>query len=172
MKLETFITNYMTDGSKDKYVKGVMRADYIPYAEKCSDCQRIANVCHYKDIDGVRRFSMNSPARAMMFALVLVQKYTKIDIEFNADTYDELQKCGALGAIVGLIPDAEYQEYNTVMHMVEDDAVMTETNVSLRLDDLKQAIVSFGTSYIDAVMSYGGAAGNDGDILEGTSEGT
>lgn len=147
MKLETFITNFNTDGNKEKYAKSVIKKDYIQYVEKCSDCQRIVRACHYKDVAGERRFAMNSSAQAMMFALLLVDRYTKIDIEYNTETYDELQKCGALGMIVALIPEAEYQEYSTLMHMAVDDVIMAETNVAARLDDLKQAIDLIAESY-------------------------
>ena len=41
MKLETFITNYMTDGNREKYVKGIVKTEYVPYTEKCADCERI-----------------------------------------------------------------------------------------------------------------------------------
>lgn len=151
MKLETFITNFMTDGNKEKYVKGVIKKDYIPYVEKCNDCQRIVRACHYKDVAGERRFAMNSPAQAMMFALLLVDRYTKIDIEYNAETYDELQKCEALGMIVAAIPDAEYQEYSTLMHMVEDDLITAETNVAAKLEDFKQAVGTLLLSYSEVV---------------------
>ena len=151
MKLETFITNFNTDGSKEKYVKSIVKKDYVPYVEKCDDCQRIVRACHYKDVAGERRFAMNSPAQAMMFALLLVDRYTKIDIEYSAATYDELQRCEALGMIVAAIPEAEYQEYSTLMHMVEDDAVMAETNVAARVDDMKQSFSILLSSYLETI---------------------
>lgn len=171
MKLETFITNFMTDGSKDKYVKSVVNGDYVPYVDKCNDCDRILRSCHYKDVDGVRRFVMNSPAQAMMFVLVLVDRYTKIDVEFSADTYDQLQKCGALGLIISSIPEGERQEYSAVLSMAEDDLVMTETNVGLRLDDIKQAVASFANSYMSAIAAAVETEENNGDVLEGATEG-
>lgn len=171
MKLETFITNYMTDGSKDKYIKSVIRPDYVSYSKKCSDCERIILSCHYQDIDGKRRFVINSPAQAMMFSLLLVDRYTKIDVEYTVDTYDELQKSGALGMIVSALPEAEYQEYSTIMHMFEDDLIMKETCVASRMDDLKQAVSSFVSLYLDAMSEVAKGGDNNGDILEGTTEG-
>lgn len=171
MKLETFITNFMTDGSKEKYVKSVVANEYVSYVDKCNDCERILRSCHYKDVDGVVRFVMNSPAQAMMFALVLVDRYTKIDVEFGVDTYDQLQKCGALGMIISAIPNGEYQEYSAILHMAEDDLIMTETNVGLRLDDIKQAVASFADSYMNAIAAAVETEENNGDVLEGTTEG-
>ena len=161
MKLETFITNFNTDGNKEKYVKSVIKKDYIPYVEKCNDCQRIVRACHYKDVAGERRFSMNSPAQAMMFALLLVDRYAKIDIEYSAETYDELQKCGGLGMIIAAIPEAEYQEYSTLMHMAEDDMVVAETNVAARLDDLRQLLGLVFAAYSSAFDNKGAENGEE-----------
>lgn len=155
MKFETFITNFNTDGNKEKYVKGIIKKDYVPYIEKCDDCQRIVRACHYKDVAGERRFAMNSSAQAMMFALLLVDRYTKIDIEYGAETYDELQKCGGLGMIIAAIPEAEYQEYSTLMHMAEDDMVVAETNVAAKLEDIKQALGSVLDVYAKAISELG-----------------
>ena len=161
MKLDTFITNYMTDGSKDKYIKSIIKSDYVAYATKCSDCERIVRSCHYIDVDGNRRFSMNSPAQAMMFALLLVDRYTKIDIEYSVDVFDELQKCGALGMIVGMIPEAEHQEYSAIMNMTIDDVVMRETSVAFRLDDLIQAAFSIVDSYAKEIERLVGQENNN-----------
>lgn len=171
MKLETFITNFMTDGSKDKYVKSIIKSDYIPYATKCSDCERIIRSCHYTTVDDRQRFVMNSPAQAMMFALVLVDRYTKIDIEYSADEYDELQKSGALGMIVSEIPEAEYQEYSTVLSMSIDDCVMKETNLASRFDDIEQAVRTVSGEYLEVLSSVIGVEEQNGNVLEGTSEG-
>lgn len=141
MKLERFVTNFSTSGNnKEKYVKDHIRSDYVSYADKVSDCERIVRACHYHDVDEKRRFRLNSPASAMMFTLVLVGRYTNIDLEYNVAEYDELQKCGALKVIISAIPEAEYQEYSAVMRMTEDDTVATETNVAARLDDMAQTI--------------------------------
>ena len=164
MKLETFITNYMTDGSKEKYVKSVIKKDYVPYTEKCSDCERIARSCHYGEMDGKRRFAINSPAQAMMFALVLVDRYTKIDVEYGTDAYDELQKCGALGMLIAAMPEPEYQEYSTIMHMIEEDLIMSETSVASRLDDLIQAansVLAATVEGLDRAIAQGGENGAD-----------
>ena len=172
MKLETFITNYMTDGSKDKYIKSVIRPDYVSYSKKCSDCERIILSCHYQDIDGKRRFVINSPAQAMMFSLLLVDRYTKIDVEYTVDTYDELQKSGALGMIVSALPEAEYQEYSTIMHMFEDDLIMKETCVASRMDDMKQAMFTFVSSYLDTINEAVEGGVDRGDVLERVAEGS
>ena len=140
MKLETFVTNYVTDGSPEKYIKSHIVKDYVSYVTKCDDCERIARSCHYKDVDGKRRFSTNTPAKAMMFVLLLVDRYTKIDVEYSVEAYDALQKCGAVEAIMSAIPENELQEYSAIMRMVEDDLMLEETNVAARMDDFKQAV--------------------------------
>lgn len=169
MKLDTFITHFHTDGDRAKTVKSVINNDYVPYTEKISDCTRIVNSCHYVDVDGKRRYKRNSPAAAMMFALVLVDRYTKIDVEYGTETYDELQKSGALGMIVAAIPEAEYQEYSTVMHMVDDDVVDAEGSIAARMDDLKQAIDSAMNAYFSMIDNVS-AVNNDGDLLETTAD--
>lgn len=153
MKLETFITNFNTDGSKEKCVKGIMRSEYVPYTTKCGDCMRILDACHYKEVDGKRRFSMNSPAQAMLFALNLIMRYTKIEFDPSVNAYDDLCSCGALKMIVDQIPAAESQEYSAIMRMCEDDLVAKETDLASRFDDFRQAISRFVDVYADQLMA-------------------
>lgn len=152
MKLDRFLTNFNTSGAgKEKYIKEHIKKDYVSYADKISDCERIARACHYHEVDGKSRFRLNSPASAMMFALVMVGRYTNIELEYSIDEYDELQKCGALGMIIGAIPEMEYDEYSTVMHMVEEDFVFAETDVASKMEDLKNAIGIVLASYVKAL---------------------
>ena len=171
MKLETFVTSFATDGSKEKYVKSHMKNEYVPYVTKCGDCERIVRSCHYKDVDGKMRFSMNSSAQAMMFALLLVDRYTKIDVEYGPEVYDELQKCGALGMIISAIPEAEYQEYSTLMHMAVDDIVMSETDVAAKLSDLLQAMGAVLVASVDGLNQLEEENGTDMGSDRGDSQG-
>lgn len=161
MKLEIFTTKFNTDGNREKLIKSVMKKDYVPYITKCTDCERIIKACHYKDIAGVLRFNMNSPAQAMLFALQLVSRYTTIEFDMDSVTYDELQKCGALKMIIESIPVSEYQEYNTIMNMRIDDAITNETDVAAKLEDIKQAISAVYDSYINAIGQS--ASGDDSE---------
>jgi hypothetical protein len=74
--------------------------------------------------------------------------------------------------IISAIPNGEYQEYSAILHMAEDDLIMTETNVGLRLDDIKQAVASFADSYMSAIAAAVETEENNGNVLEGATEGT
>ena len=160
MKIDTFVKNFKVEQTRNEYLSKTIKREYVPYVTKVADCERIARSCNHIEVAGKRKYNVNSPAQAMMFILLLLSRYTNIDISYNAEDYDKLQSIGAIKAIIEMIPAGEYQEYSTVMRMVNEDMAVNENSLTLRFDDFKESIVMAVNRYLEGIE----AAAND--VLE------
>ena len=159
--LENFVKLYKANSkAKDKTFeeflnKHIVR-DYIGFIEKSVICEGIVKATCMKQ-DGDREFiSFNSPNRYVFFVMKLIEKYTDIEIKIDDSHtldyyYDELNKIGAISAILNALPEGEYGEFSTSLNMKIDDLRDNEYSITALLYNLKQSF-SLSEEVINSVI--------------------
>ena len=155
MKVNEFVDGFKKANDKEKYVRKHIVNTYIPYAEKITECKRIANVSMYRlDEKGVRHLSIDTPTRYMLFIVTIVKKYT--DIEFDSenvlDGFDALNNDSIDGVIISLIGD-DFDIFKSVFDMVINDVLDRERNIinyfDNKIDSFIHLLESLDTDFIE-----------------------
>lgn len=145
MNVEEFVEGYVKGGKREEYVKKHIVNTYVPIDEKLRVCNGIASATtHTTDAaTGKERFSVNTPARFVLFMMTLVNKYTDIDVDFDqtAETFDALDKHGLVDVIARLIDQHEYSTFDTLLKMTVSDIVENERDLVGWLDNMKDAMM-------------------------------
>ncbi len=140
----------------ENFIKQHIVTDYINYLNKVVICEGIINATCRKQ-DGDRSFIVfNSPSRYMFFVMKLIENYTDIELKIDDDHsidyyYDELNKIGAIDALIAAIPPSEYAEFQTLLNMRLDDLTTNEYSVTALLYNLKQEF-SISEELINSVI--------------------
>ena len=127
--------------------------DYVDILKKSVICQGIVKAtCYAKD--GDREFvKFNRVGQYIFFIMKLIELYTDIEIDGNrlSDQYDELNKVGAINALISAIPESEYNEFYTILNMCIDDMRDNEYSITALLYNLKQSF-SLSEEVISSVL--------------------
>lgn len=131
---------------KDKMLEDFINkhivTDYVSIVEKDALCTHIVeSTCYVKE--GDKKFiKFNSVGRYIFFVMKLIDIYT--DIEIGTDRldlqYDELNKVGAIGALMDAIPESEYTEFSTILNMKVDDLRDNEYSITAMLYNTKNSL--------------------------------
>lgn len=128
MKLKDFIKNY--DKNTDvSIIEKTMDVKYLPFVEKCNLCERIVNSTYYTTMpDKTKKFHVNSVSKYMLYRLSIIDKYTKIDIDFKdvLNEYDMLAKRNLFDVFETLVPEKELQELAMILELTEKDVITNE----------------------------------------------
>lgn len=150
-----------TDNKDDmvsKYVTTHINKKYISYAQKCDMARRIINATCYIDAErfgeNKKVFSMNSPARYMLFCLSVIDAYTDIEIDFehSVESFDALSENGGVDIIFHFIPEKEVDMISTILDMCLSDELENERNIVSTIDNIKIAISTFAGKFIEGFM--------------------
>ena len=158
--VENYVKMYKANSkAKDKTFEDFMKKhivkDYIPFVEKCVWCDNIVKVsCH--STEGEHEYvKINSANRYVAFVMRLIDLYTDIEIDFKdakfVGQYDELNKVGAINALITSIPEDEYSEFTTILNMKMDDFRDNEYSVTALLYNLRKSF-SLSEEVIDKVL--------------------
>lgn len=161
ISLEMFCKSYKANAkAKDKtfedFIKKHITTNYISYLKKVVICEGIINATCRKQ-DGDRSLIIfNTPNLYMFFDMKLIENYTdielKIDDEHSIDYYyDELNKIGAIDALIAAIPPSEYVEFKTLLDMQLDDFINNEYSINALLYNLKESF-SISEEVINSVI--------------------
>lgn len=145
MTVEEFVKQYKIaskgKGSGEEFLQKRFVRSYVPYVQKIAVCSRIINACWYEkqgvDENGIvktKRFRRNSPNTYLFFILSLLKEYTDLQVleegSDNAKDYDTLNEAGLILDMIHRIPTQEYNEFQMVFHMIEDDTKSNEYEIS------------------------------------------
>lgn len=148
MKLDSFISQYAKSATKvqEDMLSKVIVNKYVPFIEKKVVCEKIVEASCYKMVGERKVYSPDTPVEWIMFAMRMIQTYT--NLEFDPDeridlSYDKLQEYGLVNTLLSLIQEEcglEYDEFNTVQKMVDDDCINKETNIVAYLQDVAHGL--------------------------------
>lgn len=158
ISVENFIRLYkQNEKAKDKtfeeFINKHITTKYINFINKSVICDGIVNAtCHVKDGDR-EIVKINSTNRYLFFIMKLIENYTDIEFEDEkvSETYDELNKIGAIGTLIAAIPEAEYSEFSTILNMKMDDFRDNEYSLTTFLYNLKESL-SISEEVINSVL--------------------
>ena len=146
--VENFVKFYKANSkAKDKtfedFMKKHITTEYVGFIEKCVWCDSIVKAsCYVKDGD-YEYVKVNSANRYIAFVMRLISLYTDIEIDFEnakfVEQYDELNKAGAINALIAAIPEDEYSEFSTILNMKMDDFRDNEYSITALLYNLKKS---------------------------------
>lgn len=125
MRYEDFIKDYKaTKNNKNLFLKKHVVTSYVPYETKISEAREIVKRTCYKEVDGKKVFSQDTPASFMLFMLRIIANYTDIEFDEGADamaTFNAFSEAELFEPICQAIPTKEYDTFNTVFQMCKDD---------------------------------------------------
>lgn len=124
MKTEKFIEGYKKATNKESYIKKHIVNDYIPYAQKVAETNKIVAISMYKEVNGKNIFWINTPLQYELMVIAVIKLYTDIELGENEEilnSFDALEKEGLSGEIFKAI-GSDYSSFNTVLKMAVNDA--------------------------------------------------
>ena len=134
MTVKEFVEKYKTldEDGKLELIMDIINNNYVSYATKVSDCNKIIQATSYIGTDP-KMFKINSPSRYMLLNLQLIIRYTNLEIkqdgEAMMEAYDILDEIDALTNILACIPSKEMISYNHIMKMMLKDLQMNERSI-------------------------------------------
>lgn len=134
IKLKDFVDGYAECKDQDVYIENNLKVeDYIPYATKINEANRIVNATSYtskKKIDDEGneivlpdKIRISSALRYAFTMHKIVELYTNIemDVAHFVDEFDMINQSGLLEVILSQIGEKEKNEFNAVVQMNFDD---------------------------------------------------
>ena len=152
MKIKDFIEQFNTLNTKEdreSFLKQMIVTTYVPFIEKTDACFKMINDSWYKkdEITEKKRLHITSPATYILFNMVVINKYTNLEIDFKDnifEQYDLLNNGNYLGALMSHISENELIEFKRILEMTENDVLQNEYYVPAyireRINDISTAI--------------------------------
>lgn len=167
MKIKEFVEKYNgfnNDTLKDKFVKEIVKDEYIPYTKKVTICESIVkNTTKRVVSDGKKDkeiFYLDSANRYLLFQMKLIQFYTDLEFSEGIDAIKEfelLDQYGLNDLIIAEIPEREYTNFKVILDMKTDDASINENNfiqyIDTKLDAVRLVFDEFGDSILNIINS-------------------
>lgn len=124
MTFDKFVEGFKKSTKPADYVKKHVKVSYIPYERKISEARKIIELSNYVTIQDKKVYKQNSTLAYMLFVMRVLANYTDIEWELGKDdlaAFNALSECGAVEFVVAAIPSKEYETFQTVVKMVQDD---------------------------------------------------
>lgn len=167
MKIKEFVEKYNgfnNDTLKDKFVKEIVKDEYIPYTKKVTVCESIVkNTTKRVVSDGKKDkeiFYLDSANRYLLFQMKLIQFYTDLEFSEGVDAIKEfelLDQYGLNDLIIAEIPEREYTNFKVILDMKTDDASVNENNfiqyIDTKLDAVRLVFDEFSDSILNIINS-------------------
>lgn len=108
--------------ARKNYLKKLEIIPYIKYEHKVVLANQIINSSCY-DQEKPNKVKIDSPGRYMLYVFTLLKTYTNLDMDNTRmlDDFNELNRRGLVDIIIGLIPEAEKNEFDKMVAMVYED---------------------------------------------------
>jgi len=139
MTVKEFVEGYTQLGSeklKEKYIKEHIINNYIPFKEKVTVGNLIAEI-GYKGKDG--SFAYNSNTHYMLYCLELIKLYTDIELSQSneeadiLDEFDCLSKNDMFSVILNAIPEKEINELTSIINRSKNDYIANSIDINLMI---------------------------------------
>ncbi len=112
------------DDKKAELVRKHIVTDYVSYEKKITEARKIVDIADYVEVQEKKVYKRNSPNTYYLFILSLITNYTDFEWDKNKeglDIFNLFNKNGIIPLLISLLPENEYEEFDTVLKMVESD---------------------------------------------------
>lgn len=142
MKIDQFIEDFDKSQDKEACIKPHIIIDYLPFTQKISVCNKIAEYTTHKTVQEKKVFSIDSAMRYMLFVFAIIECYT--DLELGKDdermkSFDLLEKNNVMFFIRKCLGN-EYERLDTVLRMQVEDIYNNERDLPSFLETKIDAI--------------------------------
>lgn len=120
MKYTDFVIQCKASKDKEAFAAKHVKKTYMPYAEKMSLAQTVANKSSWDD-DG--KYRRNTALQTWLLQLHIIAQYTDItwDESDVLNAYDALMECGAMELLLASVPDTERSQIIAMTDMEAGD---------------------------------------------------
>lgn len=151
MNTKEFIEKYIEvkddEISKREFLCQRKKEDYIPFETKVGVCETILNaVNHEKVADGVTVWHKRSAYEYVIFTLKLIELYTDVDVNDTIEDFNELNKLDLIDELMNMIPEKEFNEFQFVKALCNDDQQSNERNIMNVFNSLEQLVNAVTTA--------------------------
>lgn len=133
--------NFKSEQARDALVAKHVVATYIPYETKIAEAKNIVESSCYMDVNGKKKFWLNTPMRYILFIKAAIMLYT--DLEFSdmnillqLNLLEQYQIVEPITEKIG--PD--YLKFETILNMTLNDAMANERSLISYLENLEESI--------------------------------
>lgn len=149
MTVKEFVDGYTQLGSeqlKEKYVKDLIKSDYVPYLEKMQYAKNAVNAVYLIDINGEKVFQYNSNISFLLYIRSIITMYYDIVFEKNDNKieelsqYDLLFKNSLINVLLSNISDNELKTYEMIYNNERNDIIDNNTDISIKMDKMDRVI--------------------------------
>lgn len=154
MTVKEFIKKYKEAVDAKKFLEERVTRKYVPYTEKISKLENLINKTSAIELADEREiFKQNSPARFLLYTMILIDSYVDVDINFAECTeeFDALSEENLIGALLGVIPENERKTFQMLHDMIQADYYENNRSLVGYLDGKVQAATMLIEEIIDKV---------------------
>ena len=142
MKVEEFIEEFNKSQNKEACVSSHIVNQYLPFTQKISVCNKIAEFTTHKQIQDKKIFSIDSAMRYMLFVFAIIECYTDLELGKDDDrmkSFDLLEMNNVMFFVRKCLGD-EYERLDTVLRMQVEDIYNNERDIPSFLETKIDAI--------------------------------
>lgn len=142
MTTDFFIKQLKTQKDEDRYLAERIVRKYVPYEDKVATCSSIVNACSHVTVDGTVVYQKNTPVKYLNFKLVMISKYTDIEIDFNnvVDEYNKLDELELIDEVISFIPKHERLTFEKILDATQCDLDENERSLASIINDTALAL--------------------------------
>ena len=158
MTVEEFVNEYVDiEEGKEKefFLEHIDTTLYVPYRSKLNLCTQIVNLTTHTETDEETLFWMNTPARALMFKIKLIETYTDIELDYTADIleiYDQLERFDLIDTILSYIDQKELQRFSDILTYVGEDVYENERGIVSFAERIMTSVNNTWNGFPDALV--------------------
>lgn len=132
MKTNVFVKQIKMQKDVEAYLKSRIVKTYIPIEDKIAACNAIVSATSHTNFENVEVYKRNSPAQFINFALLIIAKYTDIEIDFEntVGEFNALDEFDLINQILAAIPQREYNTWSRILEMANDDLFENERSLA------------------------------------------
>lgn len=158
-----------SDSKKKEWVENniYLERSYIPYVEKMAFIKNIVDSTSFNTVvleDGSttigNTYKKNGAMQYLMYVMVLIDKYTNIDIVFGdkdlslMQQYDCLKESGLLEIILGMIPSSEMDEMKILLSVYNEDTYTNYGTLQAMISNLIESAKQYTAPFMDELNKY------------------
>ena len=149
MTVKEFVDGYTQLGSeqlRNKYVKELLKRDYVPYLEKMQYAKNAVNAVYLSDINGKKTFQYNSNISFLLYIRSIITMYYTIEFEKDENNineisqYDLLFKNSLVSVLMSNIPEEELKTYEIVFGNERNDVIDNNTDLSIKISEMDNIV--------------------------------
>lgn len=149
MTVKEFVDGYTQLGSeqlRNKYVKELLKRDYVPYLEKMQYAKNAVNAVYLSDINGKKIFQYNSNISFLLYIRSIITMYYNIEFEKDENNineisqYDLLFKNSLVSVLMSNIPEEELKTYEIVFGNERNDVIDNNTDLSIKISEMDNVV--------------------------------